>query len=297
MAGFADDWNSTCKEYVFSAFEDYSVGSGSPRLDAGTNALHKELERKVAEFVGKEDAFVFNMGYGTNSTVVPALMGPGSLILSDSLNHVSVFLAGKLAPRNASLGSALGIFCVVLFFTRLCDFAVRSLATKASIVNGARGSGATVRVFRHNDAKQLDKILRESIVEGRPRSHRAWTKILVMVEGVYSMEGQICDLKSIVAVAKKSVTIVHVQSLLRLGETAIWLPVVSPTRARDACTRLYCASTCVVCIFSWKGTSATSTLTKHTRLGRLDLLVVACARFVDPLLFDSFKHFGACHRV
>lgn len=90
--GFADDWNSTCKDFVFEAFDDYSVSTCSTRLDCGTIALHKQLEKTVAEFVGKEDAFIFNMGYGTNSTVIPALMGAGSLVISDSLNHVCIIL-------------------------------------------------------------------------------------------------------------------------------------------------------------------------------------------------------------
>jgi len=72
-------------------------------------------------------------------------------------------------------------------------------------VNGARGSGATVKVFRHNDAKQLEEIIREAIVGGITKTRRPWKKILVMVEGVYSMEGEICDLKSIVEVVKKCV--------------------------------------------------------------------------------------------
>ena len=50
----------------------------------------ENLEDMVAKFVGKEAAFVFNMGYGTNSTGIPALMGHGSLIVSDSLNHTSM---------------------------------------------------------------------------------------------------------------------------------------------------------------------------------------------------------------
>lgn len=38
---------------------------------------------------------------------------------------------------------------------------------------------------------------------GQPRTHRPWTKILVIVEGIYSMEGEICDLPRIVDVVKK----------------------------------------------------------------------------------------------
>jgi serine palmitoyltransferase len=62
----------------------------------------------------------------------------------------------------------------------------------ASIVNGARASGATIRVFKHNDASNLEALLRQAIVEGQEKSHRPWKKILVMVEGIYSMEGDIC---------------------------------------------------------------------------------------------------------
>ena len=53
------------------------------------------------------------------------------------------------------------------------------------------------------DPKDLDTILREAIIEGQPLHHRPWTKILVMMEGIYSMEGEVGKLREIVAVAKK----------------------------------------------------------------------------------------------
>lgn len=59
-------------------------------LDAGTTQLHVDLERMVAEFVGQEDAITFGMGFATNSVVIPALVGPECLILSDTLNHASI---------------------------------------------------------------------------------------------------------------------------------------------------------------------------------------------------------------
>ncbi len=49
----------------------------------------------------------------------------------------------------------------------------------------------------------LEQIIRSSIVEGQPRTHRPWRKIIVIVEGIYSMEGEICNLKEIVAVCKR----------------------------------------------------------------------------------------------
>ncbi|EXB62852.1 Serine palmitoyltransferase 2 [Morus notabilis] len=68
-----------------------------------------------------------------------------------------------------------------------------------SIVNGARGSGATIRVFQHNTPAHLEEVLREQIAEGQPRTHRPWKKIMVIVEGIYSMEGELCKLPEIIA--------------------------------------------------------------------------------------------------
>ena len=158
--GFADDWMSTCGGPMLDALQAWPVGCASSRSDLGTTALHTELEGIVANFVGKEAAIVFNMGYGTNSTTIPALASKGSLIISDALNHTS-------------------------------------------IVSGARASGAHIRTFAHNDPADLERILREAIAIGRPRTRRPWTKILVMVEGIYSMEGEICNLAAISAVCKK----------------------------------------------------------------------------------------------
>ncbi|KAI1821004.1 serine palmitoyltransferase [Xylaria intraflava] len=67
----------------------------------------------------------------------------------------------------------------------------------ASIRLGARLSGAVIRSFKHNDMTDLEKKLREAIAQGQPRTHRPWRKILVAVEGLYSMEGTMVDLPGI----------------------------------------------------------------------------------------------------
>ncbi|KAM4772313.1 serine palmitoyltransferase 3 [Rhinophrynus dorsalis] len=72
-----------------------------------------------------------------------------------------------------------------------------------SLVLGARLSGATIRVFKHNNMQNLEKLLQDAVVYGQPRSHRAWKKILILVEGIYSMEGSIVRLPEIVALKKK----------------------------------------------------------------------------------------------
>ena len=55
----------------------------------------------------------------------------------------------------------------------------------ASIIVGCRASGATIKVFKHNDAEHLEDCLRKAVVRGQPRTHRPWKKIVIVVEGVY----------------------------------------------------------------------------------------------------------------
>uniref|UniRef100_A0A915IY55 Aminotransferase class I/classII domain-containing protein n=1 Tax=Romanomermis culicivorax TaxID=13658 RepID=A0A915IY55_ROMCU len=73
----------------------------------------------------------------------------------------------------------------------------------ASIVLGCRLSRAAIKVFRHNDLKDLERNLRKAIVYGQPRTRRPFKKILICVEGIYSMEGTIVNLPGILALAKK----------------------------------------------------------------------------------------------
>ncbi|XP_028421945.1 serine palmitoyltransferase 2-like isoform X2 [Perca flavescens] len=73
----------------------------------------------------------------------------------------------------------------------------------ASLVLGARLSGSTIRVFKHNNMQSLEKLLREAIVHGQPRTHRPWKKILIVVEGIYSMEGSVVRLPEVIALKKR----------------------------------------------------------------------------------------------
>jgi serine palmitoyltransferase len=87
----------------------------------------------------------------------------------------------------------------------------------ASLVVGCRSTGAKVRVFRHNDAEHLEHVLRDAIVHGQPRTGRPWTKILVIVEGIYSMEGEILDLPEILRVAEKYKAYLYVDEAHSIG--------------------------------------------------------------------------------
>ncbi|KAK4696523.1 serine palmitoyltransferase, partial [Lecanoromycetidae sp. Uapishka_2] len=157
--GFAQS-EGPCADAVEETIKKYGLSMASPRGDVGTSDLHTEVEELIARFVGKESAMVFSMGFGTNATAFPALIGKGCLVVSDELNH-------------------------------------------ASIRFGARLSGAILEIFKHNDVKDLERLLREKISQGQPRTHRPWKRILVVVEGLYSMEGSMCNLPGIVSLKKK----------------------------------------------------------------------------------------------
>lgn len=72
-----------------------------------------------------------------------------------------------------------------------------------SIRFGSRLSGAVIKMFKHNDIEDLERLLRFEIAQGQPRTHRPWKKILVVVEGLYSMEGTMCNLPALVALKKR----------------------------------------------------------------------------------------------
>ncbi|KAL0024670.1 hypothetical protein WJX77_007715 [Trebouxia sp. C0004] len=149
-----------CTPRVQDVLKQYGGSMCSSRLAAGKTEKHVELDSLVAQFVGCEDAITFGMGFATNSVVIPALVGKGCLVLSDSLNH-------------------------------------------ASIVSGVRGSGAKVKVFVHNDVAHLERLLRDSIAYGQPKTRRPWKKILIIIEGIYSMEGEMCHLREVIALKKR----------------------------------------------------------------------------------------------
>jgi 8-amino-7-oxononanoate synthase len=75
---------------IKNAIDTFGTASCASRLLSGDLELHHELERKVAQFKGKEAALVFNSGYQANVGILSALYGKGDCIFSDRLNHASI---------------------------------------------------------------------------------------------------------------------------------------------------------------------------------------------------------------
>ncbi|KAF7683021.1 Serine palmitoyltransferase 2 [Astathelohania contejeani] len=94
--GFATNEGSITK-HVLEAVSLYPVNYAAPVIDIGLHPIIRELELTMAEFLYQEDCIVFPMGFGTNSCNIPVLLAPGSLILSDELNHVSIITGSKMS--------------------------------------------------------------------------------------------------------------------------------------------------------------------------------------------------------
>lgn len=73
------------------ALEEFGYGMGAVSNYAGITDIHKELEKRIADFYSAEDAIVFPSGYGANVGIVSALCGKNDIIINDAANHASIF--------------------------------------------------------------------------------------------------------------------------------------------------------------------------------------------------------------
>jgi glycine C-acetyltransferase len=96
--GFAND--PELKRAAIRAIEEYGVGPAAVRSIAGTMSLHRELERKLAEFKGCEDAVTFQSGFCANLAAIPLIAGPGAVIFTDELNHASIIDGCRLTKAE-----------------------------------------------------------------------------------------------------------------------------------------------------------------------------------------------------
>eukprot|EP00796_Vickermania_ingenoplastis_P005619 gene5619-4038_t len=173
--GFAEDTPSITYD-VLDSIDDFGIASCSAAMEAGQHTPVAALEKEFAAYLGKEDAIICGMGFGTNFRGIPTLFGKGSLAVSDSINH-------------------------------------------SSLVNGVRSSGASVRVWSHGKYDELETLLQEAIVLGQnPKGpYVPYTRIVIVVEGVYSMEGEIIDLKKMVAIKNKYKCLLFVDEAHSIG--------------------------------------------------------------------------------
>jgi 8-amino-7-oxononanoate synthase len=150
------------------ALRTHGLGAcGSPML-SGMTDLHRELERRVAKFLGREDAMLFNSGFGGALGTISGLLRKADVALLDNRSHLS-------------------------------------------LRDGAVLSRCRTEKFEHNDPSSLDTAL----------SRQKGRRQLVIVEGIYSMDGDFGNLKELIDVAEShgaSVFVDEAHSTLACGE-------------------------------------------------------------------------------
>lgn len=83
------------KAAAVNATEAYGAGAGASRLITGNHPLYGELEARLAAFKDTEAACVFGSGYMANTGIIPALAGPGDLVVLDELAHASMHMGAR----------------------------------------------------------------------------------------------------------------------------------------------------------------------------------------------------------
>jgi 8-amino-7-oxononanoate synthase len=153
---------------AMDALRKYGMGAcGSPML-SGMTDLHRQLERSMAEFLGREDAMLFNSGFGGALGTISGLLRKNDVATLDNRSHLS-------------------------------------------LRDGAVLSRCRLDRFEHNDPASLDAAL----------SRRQGKSRLVIIEGIYSMEGDFAQMEDLVRVAEShnaSIFIDEAHSMLACGE-------------------------------------------------------------------------------
>ncbi|MEY4565002.1 MAG: hypothetical protein RLZZ618_4279 [Pseudomonadota bacterium] len=83
--------------------QTYGVGSGASPLVSGHSSAHEQLEAELAAFVGLPRALYFGSGYVANIGLVPAMVGRGDAVFSDTLNHACLIDGVRLSRAEAHI--------------------------------------------------------------------------------------------------------------------------------------------------------------------------------------------------
>ncbi len=142
--GLADD--SRLIQAAKDALDRYGAGPTAVRSIAGTLAIHKELEAKVAAFKNVEDALYVQSGFLANQAALPPLVGKEDVIFSDRLNHASIIDGARLSRAK-----------IVVY--EHCDPADLEVKIKEHLPQYRRGLLVTDGVFSMDgDVAPLDKL-------------------------------------------------------------------------------------------------------------------------------------------
>ncbi|MDR2776207.1 MAG: pyridoxal phosphate-dependent aminotransferase family protein [Tannerella sp.] len=88
------------KEASIEAIKKYGTGCAGSRFLNGTLDIHVKLEKRLAEFVGKDDAITFSTGFQVNAGVIACITGREDYIIWDELDHASIIEGLRLSFSN-----------------------------------------------------------------------------------------------------------------------------------------------------------------------------------------------------
>ena len=148
-----------------AALHEWGYGLASVRFICGTQAIHKQLENKLSDFLGMEDTILYTSCFDANGGFFETLLGPEDAVISDELNH-------------------------------------------ASIIDGVRLCKAKRFRYKNNDMADLAAQL--EVAKGTRR-------ILIVTDGVFSMDGYIANLPAICDLADEHGALVMVDDSHAVG--------------------------------------------------------------------------------
>ena len=159
--------NKRIIEAAKKTYDERGYGVASVRFICGTQDIHKQLERKISDFLGTDDTILYSSCFDANGGLFETLLGEEDAVISDELNH-------------------------------------------ASIIDGVRLCKAKRYRYKNNDMADLEEKLKEADAAG------AKVK-LIATDGVFSMDGIICNLKGVCDLADKYEALVMVDDSHAVG--------------------------------------------------------------------------------
>ena len=152
-------------EAARDALDEWGYGLASVRFICGTQAIHKQLEDKLSDFLGMEDTILYTSCFDANGGLFETLLGPNDAVISDELNH-------------------------------------------ASIIDGVRLCKAKRFRYKNNDMTDLAAQLEAA---------KGARRILIVTDGVFSMDGYLANLPAICDLADAHGALVMVDDSHAVG--------------------------------------------------------------------------------
>ena len=177
------------KRAATKALDRYGLGSGGSRQMAANIDVHRALERRIAEFVGQEDAICFATGYMANIGTVPALM---------KVDFLEAIARIHISGAQPDIGEIAAPGGWEIFSEEL---------NHASLVDGVRLAKAQVKKFPHKSTMRLEELLKSSKAKSK----------FVLSDGVFSMDGDIAPIPELAALSKEHAALLMIDDAHGVG--------------------------------------------------------------------------------